>query len=357
MIYLDYSATSLKRKDIVEEIFKNIEKYDGNPESLHAYGRESRKHLEEARDKIAESIGAKSHNIVFTSGASEANNTIIKNFDHKDYKIISSKIEHPSILEPLKRVESGVVLIDCERDGRVNVEKIIESIDEDTKLVCLMYVNNETGVIQDVEKLGAVLKEKNIWFHVDAVQAFCHIDIDVEKIHCDSLSLSGHKIGGLNGFGILYVREKIESLIYGGDQEHKRRAGTSFTMGAVSMAKSIEPCRGEQEKISDIKRYFLEQLKKSGIEYEINGEKSVNHIVNVFFPKYKSDFLLMYMDMRNISLSAGSACTAGNIEPSHVITDMYDEERARHSVRFSFGFTNTREEIDRIMVILKGLRG
>ena len=355
MIYFDYAATSIKRKEILEDILENMEEFDGNPDSLHQLGREGKKILEDSRNKIAKSINANPSNIIFTSSASESNNTILSNF--KDELIITSKIEHDSILNTIDR--ENTIFLDVNEDGLFSLDDLKEKLTGNVKLVSLMYVNNEIGVIEPIEAIGNYLKDKDVFFHVDCVQAYSHIDIDVEKLHCNSISLSGHKIGGINSFGILYCDQKIKALIRGGEQEKNRRAGTSFTMGAYSMAKSYPKAVSEREKIKKLKDYFVNKLEKSDFLYEINGslENSSDHIINIYFPNVKNEFLLTFLDMNGICISVGSACRAGSVEVSNVITAMYDEKRARHSVRFSFGYTNTKEDIDYTFEILKKVRG
>lgn len=345
-MYFDYAATSIKRKNIIKNLIDNIDLYDANPSSTHNLGKKSKIHLENARKIIAQYLNASPTNVYFTSGASESNNTVLENFNNRNIHIISTNIEHKSILEKLKYMTSEYVLINAKQNGRIDVKDVLNSINENTKLVTIMYVNNETGIIQPIEEIGRYLKEKDIWFHVDAVQALGHIDIDVEKCHIDSMSLSGHKLGGLNGFGVLYLRTNISNLIYGGSQEHGQRAGTSNVLAALSMSKSIPEVINERDYISYLKNYFLKSLKD--IPHEINGDInfSSNHIVNIYFPFVKSDLLLTYLDMNGVYVSAGSACNANTLQPSYVIENMYDVNRANHSVRFSFGFTNTTNDID-----------
>lgn len=351
-MYFDYAATSIKRKKILTDLLNNIEENDGNPSSMHTMGRNSLKNLEKARKIIAESIGAKSKDIIFTSGASESNNLVLSNFNDKSVKIISSKIEHKSILEGLKATNSEIVLLNSKKNGQVSLDEFYQKIDENTKFVSIMYVNNETGIIQPVKEIGEYLRDKNIWFHVDAVQAYGHLDLDVNQLNCDSLSLSGHKIGGLNSFGVLYTRQKLSPFIFGGNQERGFRAGTSNVMGALSMAYSIKEINSEREYIFNLKKYFIEKIQ--GIDFEINGDikKSVNHIINIYFPFIKSNLLIAKLDLKDIYVSAGSACNAGSLEPSYVIENMYSKERASNSVRFSFGFTNTFTQIDDLAAIL-----
>lgn len=353
MIYFDNAATAIKREEILKNILKNKQAFDGNPDSLHTKGREAKKILEDSRKEIAKSIGANPKNIIFTSGATEGNNTIINAF--RDSEIITSSIEHDSILNTVNK--DNTVLLNANKDGIIDLDKLKDVITEETKLVAIMYVNNETGAIQPVKEIGDYLRDKNIWFHVDSVQAYGHIDIDVDDINCNSLTLSGHKIGGLNGFGILYLRENIAPFIKGGEQEKDRRAGTSFVAGAYSMAESYPKVLKERSQIKEIKNYFIESLDKAKVDYELNGnlELSSDHVLNIYFKDYKSDFLLTYLDINGICASAGSACRAGSILPSHVISNMYDKYRAEHSIRFSFGYQNTRKEVDETIAVLERL--
>lgn len=351
MIYLDYAATSLKRKEIIEEIMDDFASFDANPDSTHALGRKAKKILEDARGKIAKSIGADPKRVIFTSGASESNNTVINAF--RNSEIISTNIEHDSILNTLEGEK--VTYLEANKEGLVSLDDLKSKISPETKLVIVMFVNNELGTIEPVKEIGAYLKERDIHFHVDAVQAYGHVDIDVDEIACDSLSLSGHKVGGVNGFGILYLRNDLETFIKGGEQEKDRRAGTSFVMGAYSMGIAFDKTIKEREKIRKLKKYFLKELSSTGIDYEVNGsiENSSDHIINIYFPNFKSDFLLTYLDIKGICASAGSACRAGALEPSRVITNIYDEDRALHSVRFSFGFKNELSDIDYLMEVLR----
>ena len=353
MIYLDNAATAIKREEVIKYILEHTKEFDGNPESTHAMGRNAKKILEDSRKKIADSIGANPKNVIFLSGATEANNTVINAFRNKE--IITSAIEHDSILNSIGK--ENAILLKADKNGQISVGDLKSKVNDNTKLVAIMYVNNETGTIQPVKEVGDYLADKDIWFHIDAVQAYGHVDINVDELNCDSLAISGHKIGGLNGFGALFLRENIDSFMKGGEQEKNRRAGTSFVAGAYSMAASFPKMLAERDHIKKLKSYFIERLKETNINFEINGdiEKSSAHILNIYFPDQKSDFLLTYLDMNGICVSAGSACRAGSFLPSHVISNMYDENRAEHSVRFSFGYQNTKEEIDKVIEVLSNL--
>ena len=352
-IYFDYAATSIKRKKILEDILEKADLFDGNPDSSHSFGRDAKKILEESRKAIAKSIGAMPSQIIFTSGASESNNTVLSAF--KNEKIITTNIEHDSIENTYN--PENTILIEASQEG-ISLDQIKEKITDEVKLVSVMMVNNEMGLIMPIKEIGEYLKEKDIYFHVDCVQAYGHLDIDVDAMNIDFLSISGHKIGGINGFGVLFARENLPSFIKGGEQEKYRRAGTSFVMGAYSMAKSFPYMIEEREKIKDLKGYLLESLGKSKINYEINGNpgNTVDHIVNSYFKDYKADFLLTYLDMHGIAVSAGSACRAGAVIPSKVVERIYGTERASHSLRISLGFENTRADVDRLIEVLGELR-
>ena len=347
-IYFDYAATSIKRKKILEDILNHADLFDGNPDSSHSFGRDAKKILEEARQNIAKSIGAKPSQIIFTSGASESNNTVLSAF--KNEKIITTNIEHDSVENTY--VPANTILIEATEEG-ISLDQIKEKITDEVKLVSVMMVNNEMGLIMPIKEIGEFLKEKDIYFHVDCVQAYGHLEIDVNDMNIDFLSLSGHKIGGINGFGILFARKNLPSFIKGGEQEKYRRAGTSFVMGAYSMAKSFPHMISEREKIRDLKAYLIKKLAKSKINYEINGnpEKTVDHIVNIYFKDFRSDFLLTYLDMHGIAVSAGSACRAGAVIPSKVVERIYGENRAGNSLRISLGFENTSEDIDKLIEV------
>lgn len=351
-IYFDYAATSIKRKKILEDIIKKAYLFDGNPDSSHSFGRDAKKILEESRKAISKSIGAKPSQIIFTSGASESNNTVLSAF--KNEKIMATNIEHDSIENTY--IPQNTILIEASEEG-ISLDQIKAKITDDVKLVSVMMVNNEMGLIMPIKKIGEFLKDKDIYFHVDCVQAYGHLDIDVNDMNIDFLSLSGHKIGGINGFGILFARENLPSFIKGGEQEKYRRAGTSFVMGAYSMAKSFPYMVEEREKIKDLKNYLLDSLAKSKLNFQINAnpDQTVDHIVNIYFKDFRSDFLLTYLDMHGIAVSAGSACRAGAVIPSKVVERIYGEERASHSLRISLGFENTRADIDRLLEVLGAL--
>ena len=344
MIYFDYAATSIKRREIFEDVLNNFENFDANPHSIHGMGRKSHEILEDSREKIANSLGVQKDNIIFNSGASEGNNTIIRHFTDCGYNFLCCETDHPSVLNSLRNLNSCFEYLNLDEHGRIILDDLEKKLDEKTVLI-LTLVNNETGVVQELDKISDILKDKDVHLHIDNVQGYGHIDFDFER--ADSISLSGHKLGGINGFGILYSKKHLHNLVYAGEQEKKRRGGTSFTIGAYSMAQSYDKIVLERDLIREIKYNFIHELKSLKIPFEINGdlENSSDHILNLYFPFIKSDLLLTYLDMNGICASAGSACSAGSLEESHVIKAIYGEERAKKSIRFSFGFTNSIQDI------------
>lgn len=355
MIYFDYAATSLFREDIFKYIYNNLDEFDGNTESTHAYGRQAKKILEESRSFIAQNLNSDEKNIYFNSGASEGNNTILRMFN--PCEILTTTIEHSSIIN---NTCDKTVFAPVDESGIINPDDIIKNINDNTKLVSIQYVNNEVGTIQPVNEIGSYLESHrpDIWYHVDAVQAFGHIDINVKNIKCNSLVASSHKIGATKNFGILYANRDISPLIIAGDQEHGKRGGTGNTIGAFSAAKSLEKMFDERKYISSLKKHFLKTIENSKINYEVNADlnSQSSHILNLYFKDFKTDFLLTYLDMHGVCVSSGSACKSGSHVPSRVVTNIYNKERAEHSIRFSFGYKNTFEEIEKTIEILGDIK-
>lgn len=342
MIYFDYAATSIKHKKVLQKLIEEAADYDGNPESLHRYGRKAHKLLEGARENLANILGVEPKMLYFTSGGSEANSTVIQTFRHR--RVLSSQIEHPSVLNALKM--SAVQYIATRSDGGIDLFDLKKNGRKAFDLVTVMAANNETGVVQPIGEVRDLIGDK-VHLHVDAVQTLGHTDVKTILNYADTASFSGHKVGGLRGFGVLFSRKKLPPLIYGGEQEQGRRGGTSFVMGAVSM---VEACLLTQEaapSVSTLKPYLLARLKEERIPFECNGTaQALPHIVNLSFPFAYTDFLLTYLDMNGIAVSAGSACSAGTMRPSHTVVAMKGASAARHAVRISFGFGNTKEEVD-----------
>ncbi|HEU5141370.1 MAG TPA: cysteine desulfurase family protein [Bacillales bacterium] len=362
-IYLDHAATSPTRPEVVDAMLPFLSENYGNPSSIHSVGRKNRAALDEARQTIADSIGASPNEIVFTSGGTEADNMAIvgaasANRD-KGNHIITSSVEHHAVLHTCRYLETqgfDVTYLPVDRSGRVSVQELQESVKEDTILVTVMYGNNEVGTLQPIAELASVLKEQGVLFHTDAVQAYGLVPIDVKQLKVDLLSVSAHKINGPKGNGFLYVREGVTLAPnqHGGDQERKRRAGTENVAGIVGLAEAAKHSQASMEKrvpkYEAFRTKMLEVFDREGINYEVNGSEihHLPHVLNIYFPNVHSESMLVNLDLAGIAASSGSACTAGSFEPSHVLEAMYDDEtRGLSSIRFSFGYGNELEQIEK----------
>jgi cysteine desulfurase len=361
-VYLDHAATSPVHPEVVEEMIPYLTEHFGNPSSIHQLGRRARKVLDDARTTIASSIGASRNEIIFTSGGTESDNLAILGtasaLMEKGKHVITTKVEHHAVLHTFHELEKRdfeVTYLSADENGRISLDELKESLREDTILVSIMYCNNETGTTQDIKEIGSLLKEKNIMFHTDAVQAYGLIPINVEDLNIDLLSASGHKINSPKGTGFLYVKDGVPFLPqgFGGEQERKRRAGTENVAGIAALNKAAMIAVKEREEHFTQYMKFRDKMKKiwdnESIPYLENGSPDffLPHILNVSFPGVKTEVLLVNLDLAGIAASSGSACTAGSHEPSHVLTAMFGEdERTKSSVRFSFGHGNTIEDIE-----------
>lgn len=361
-IYLDHAATSPVHPEVLEVTYESMKNYYGNASSIHGFGREARHLLDDARFIFAKSIGAKQSEIVITSGGTESDNTaIIETALSREAfgkHLITSAVEHHAVLEPMEYLESlgfEVTYLPVDAAGRVDPEAVRAAIRPDTTLVSIMYGNNEVGTLMDIAKIGEIVAETESYFHTDAVQAYGLEEIDVKRDQIDLLSVSAHKINGPKGVGFLYISEGIHlpSFMRGGEQETKRRAGTENIPAITGFKKAVEIMQQEKvqrkEKYLALKAEVLAALNEAEIEFEVNGmnEGGLAHVLSLWIKGVPSDQLLMNLDLMGIAISAGSACTAGNVEPSHVLTAMYGEENPRisQSVRVSFGLGTTSEMV------------
>lgn len=363
-IYLDHAATSPTDPRVVEKMLPYLTENFGNPSSIHSFGRESRKWLDGTRELIAREIGAHPNEIVFTSGGTEADNMAILGSalarEKQGRHIITTKIEHHAVLHTCNRLEEmgfDVTYLDVDESGRISAEQVKDALRDDTILVTVMYGNNEVGTIQPIDEIGDLLKDHRALFHTDAVQAFGFLPIDVQKSRIDMMSVSGHKLNGPKGTGFLYVNEnvKLSQLLFGGEQERKRRAGTENVPGIAGLGEAVLLSGQEREEKSALYRRFkdivIRTLEADGVSFDVNGsrEHSLPHILNLYFPGVSVESLLVNLDMAGIAVSSGSACTAGSVLPSHVLSAMFGEEddRLTSSIRISFGFGNTEEQVER----------
>lgn len=358
-IYLDHAATSPMHPEVVATFSEALGAVYGNPSSIHGTGRAARKALDHARKTLATSIHADDNELIFTSGGTEADNlAVFGTAGKKDGKhIITTVIEHHAVLhacEKLERDGYDVTYLPVGENGCVRAEDVKNALRDDTILVSVMMGNNEVGSIQPIAEIGELLKGTNVTFHTDAVQAFGVLPIDVDNLHVDLLSVSAHKLNGPKGIGFLYQRKgtDIAPLLYGGEQERKRRAGTENVPAISAFAKAVEiSTTTMQEKTTVYKQYktiFKTVLTKCGVDYKENGSNSMPHILNLSIPGIEIESFLINLDLAGISASSGSACTAGSIDPSHVLVAMYGEHAAesRNSIRFSFGLGLTPEDIE-----------
>ena len=370
-IYLDHAATTPMAPEVIEVMTTALTNNYGNASSIHTLGKKNRVLVDYARQTMAQSIGAHAREIIITSGGTEGDNmALLKTAEHyadKGNHIITTVIEHPAVLNPLRYLETKgfeVTYLPVDDKGEVTLEQVKDAIRPETILISMMYANNEVGTVMPIQAVGEYLEslDQEIAFHTDAVQAYGTVSLDVNELRVDLLSVSAHKMNGPKGIGFLYVREglNIPSLLLGGAQENEHRAGTENIPAILAFEKAIQLNIEKREKnyecLSNLKTSFIEGLNHLDIEYAINGdiEKSLPHILNVYFPSVRSDMLLIKMDLNGVAISAGSACSAGSIEPSHVLVAMYGEEaeEINHSVRFSFGLGNTEAEIEQVVELL-----
>jgi cysteine desulfurase len=359
-IYLDNAATTPIHPSVREAMEPYLWHTFGNPSSIHRYGRQAKQALEKARQQVAEAIGADAAEIVFTSGGTEADNaaligTVLAHRERGRH-IVTTSIEHHAILhtcEFLEEMGVSITYVPPERDGIVRLERVIESLREDTVLVSVMYANNETGALQPVDEIAAACRERGIAFHTDAVQAVPILPIDVKKEGFSLLSLSGHKLHGPKGVGALYVARDTRwtPLLRGGSQERKRRAGTENLAAIVGLGAAMERVKARQSEIYEHVQALRERMTAVLCE-EIpdlvihTPGRSIPSVLSVAFPGVPADIVLMNLDLQGVAASSGSACTAGSLEPSHVLLAMgIEPELVRSSVRFSFSEQNTLEEV------------
>ncbi|MGB6407749.1 MAG: cysteine desulfurase family protein [Planococcus donghaensis] len=358
-IYLDHAATSPMHPEVIATFSEALGSVYGNPSSIHTTGRAARKVLDDARKLLANGIHADDNEIIFTNGGTEADNLAIfgtaakKNGKH----IITTVIEHHAVLhacEKLEREGYDVTYLPVGENGCVRAEDVKNALRDDTILVSIMMGNNEVGTIQPIAEIGELLKNTDVTFHTDAVQAFGILPIDVNELNIDLLSVSAHKLNGPKGVGFLYQRKgtALSPLLYGGEQERKRRAGTENVPAISAFAKAAEIALATMEEktatYEQFKTIFKDVLDKQNVDYKENGSNSMPHILNLSISGIEIESFLINLDLAGISASSGSACTAGSIDPSHVLVAMYGEKAVeiRNSIRFSFGLGLTSETIE-----------
>lgn len=367
-VYFDNSATTKPYDEVIEAVSKGMKEYFGNPSSLHKIGMNCEKRLNEAREYFASTIKCNKEEIYFTSGGSEGNNLILKGLLKPGHHFITTAFEHHSIISTCKQLEEKgvkVTYLDVDSEGRISLEDLEEAITKDTVLVSIMQVNNEIGVIQDIEAIGKLIKERSsrAKFHVDAVQGYGKLPIDVNKSNVDFLTVASHKIHGPKGVGFIYIKKGIilNSLISGGSQEKGIRAGTENLPGIIGFEKAaqmtFEEMESRYDKVLELKKYFVERLneiKNIRINGEIDGFSP--YILNVSFLGVRAEVLLHLLEEQNIYVATGSACTSKSSAAygSYVIKSLgLSNKEVESAIRFSFSYENTKEEVDYTIDVLK----
>ena len=368
-VYVDHSATTYVKKEVLDEMISYFSEKFGNASSPYKIGREAKQAVDDARKKVADAIGAEPAEIYFTAGGSEADNLVIKGIAYankgKGNHIITTKIEHPAVLNTCKALEKEgfeVTYLSVDESGFISLSDLRNAIKDTTILISIMFANNEIGTIQDIQEISKIAKFKDVYFHTDAVQAVGNIQIDVEKLGIDALSLAAHKFYGPKGIGAAYIRKgiKFSPVITGGHQERSKRAGTENVPAIVGLGKAIELANTNLEsyndKLRDLRDYTIDRILNE-IEYvKLNGdrEKRLPGNVNISIKGVEGEALLLMLDLKGIYASSGSACTSGSLDPSHVLLAIgLKHEVAHGSLRISFGECNSKEDADYIVDSLK----
>lgn len=360
--YFDHAATTAVKEEVLKEMLPFFSINYGNPSSIYSMGRKSKKALETARERVANALGAKPQEIYFTGSGSESDNLAIKGVAYaninKGKHIITTKIEHPAVLNTCKQLEKEgfeVTYLNVDQEGLISTSELESSIKPDTILITIMFANNEIGTIQPIEEIGKIAKKHKIYFHTDAVQAIGNIRINVDELNVDLLSLSGHKFYAPKGIGALYVRTgiKFNKIIDGGHQEKNKRAGTENLQGIVGIGKAIELAYEDfneyNKKLTSLRDYYISQVEEKITYIKLNGhrEKRLPGNANISFKFIEGESLLLNLDMKGICASSGSACTSGSLDPSHVLLAIgLPHEIAHGSLRVTFGDDNSKEDVD-----------
>ncbi|NLZ81140.1 MAG: cysteine desulfurase NifS [Clostridiales bacterium] len=373
LIYLDNAATTPARQEVVDEMLPYFTEKYGNPSSVYSFAAQNKNIINHTREIIANSLNTKDSNIYFTAGGSESDNWAIKEtveaYRGKGNHIITSKIEHHAILHTCEYLEKNgveVTYVDVDEFGVVKLDELKKAIRPTTILISIMYANNEIGTIQPIKQIGKIAKENNIIFHTDAVQAYGQIPIDVDELNIDLLSVSAHKLNGPKGIGFLYIRQglKLGSLLHGGAQERRRRAGTENVPGIVGFGKAVElallDMKERAEKETELREYLMKRVLAEVPYSRVNGHRKdrLPNNASFCFQFIEGESLLIMLDMKGICASSGSACTSGSLDPSHVLLAIgLPHEIAHGSLRLTMASNNTIEEMDYVVESIKEIVG
>jgi len=370
-IYLDHAATTPTHPEVVKAMLPYFTDAFGNPSSIYSYGLEAKGAIEEARTKVAELIGARSEEIVFTSGGTEADNFALKGVayanEHKGNHIITTPIEHHAVMEACKFLERRgfrITYLSVDEYGLVDPQDVKKAITDKTILISVMHASNEIGTIEPISEIGKIAKEAGVNFHTDAVQAVGHIPVNVDELKVDLLSISAHKLYGPKGAGALYIRKgtRSVSLIHGGEQEKRRRAGTENVPAIVGLGKAVElagqTMNREVERLSYLRDKLIEGLVERIDNIRLNGHprKRLPNNVNISIDFVEGESMLLNLDLEGICASTGSACSSSSLEPSHVLLALgLPAEQAHSSLRFTLGRENTEADVERVLEVLPGI--
>lgn len=362
MIYLDNAATTKTAPEVVDAMLPYFSEYYGNASTIYSLGAESKKAMDHARQTIADSLGAKPEEIYFTAGGSESDNWALKAtaeaYASKGKHIITTKIEHHAILHTCEYLEKRgfeITYLNVDRDGLISLDELKAAIRPDTILISVMFANNEIGTIEPIAEIGEIAKEHGVLFHTDAVQAYAQVPINVDEMHIDMLSASGHKLNGPKGIGFLYIRKgvKIRSFVHGGAQERSRRAGTENIPGIVGLGAAVERAMRimdtKTRKEIELRDYLIGRLENENPHCWLNGHrtKRLPNNINFSFLFIEGESMLIMLDMKGICASSGSACTSGSLDPSHVLLAIgLKHEEAHGSLRLTLSEESTKEEMD-----------
>ena len=362
MIYLDNAATTKTAPEVVDAMLPYFSEYYGNASTIYSLGAESKKAMDHARQTIADSLGAKPEEIYFTAGGSESDNWALKAtaeaYASKGKHIITTKIEHHAIFHTCEYLEKRgfeITYLNVDRDGLISLDELKAAIRPDTILISVMFANNEIGTIEPIAEIGEIAKEHGVLFHTDAVQAYAQVPINVDEMHIDMLSASGHKLNGPKGIGFLYIRKgvKIRSFVHGGAQERSRRAGTENIPGIVGLGAAVERAMRimdtKTRKEIELRDYLIRRLENEIPHCWLNGHrtKRLPNNINFSFLFIEGESMLIMLDMKGICASSGSACTSGSLDPSHVLLAIgLKHEEAHGSLRLTLSEESTKEEMD-----------
>ena len=362
MIYLDNAATTKTAPEVVDAMLPYFSEYYGNASTIYSLGAESKKAMDHARQTIADSLGAKPEEIYFTAGGSESDNWALKAtaeaYASKGKHIITTKIEHHAILHTCEYLEKRgfeITYLNVDRDGLISLDELKAAIRPDTILISVMFANNEIGTIEPIAEIGELAKEHGVLFHTDAVQAYAQVPINVDEMHIDMLSASGHKLNGPKGIGFLYIRKgvKIRSFVHGGAQERSRRAGTENIPGIVGLgaavARAMRIMDSKTRKEIELRDYLIGRLENEIPHCWLNGHRAKRLPNNITFSFLfiEGESMLIMLDMKGICASSGSACTSGSLDPSHVLLAIgLKHEEAHGSLRLTLSEESTKEEMD-----------